>query len=215
MNNTGNEKKQADWLIRIPIRLIKDPTISSTAFRLFVVISSLSSTKGYCFASNAKLATELGALKRDGSASAKRTVQRRLFELQEKSYIFIKYADGQRRLYPVLSKEGKALPRGSDVVLHDNNVIPYDMNDTAPVTSMPLTHDISVTHSNSKSKNRERPLVGRSPKIKFLTDVIQYSLRLIDQSVSSVLCQYLSCAEAPCDAHSVQRSVFRRLHIHT
>lgn len=41
MNNTGNETKQADWLIKIPIRLIKDPTISSTAFRLFIVISSL------------------------------------------------------------------------------------------------------------------------------------------------------------------------------
>lgn len=95
----------------------------------------------------------VGCIKRDGSASAKRTVQRRLLELQEKSYIFIKYADGQRRLYPVLSKEGNALPRGSDVALHDNNVtVPHDSNvtthdtnDTCDYDSNVIPHDMNAT----------------------------------------------------------------------
>ena len=79
------------YFIAVPRIVLKDNRYSSTDKLVLGMINSLSNIKGYCYAKNSKLATELNV--------GTKTISNSLSKLKKNNIIIIEYLEYQRRIY--------------------------------------------------------------------------------------------------------------------
>ena len=79
------------YFIAVPRIVLKDNKYSSTDKLVLGMINSLSNIKGYCYAKNSKLATELNV--------GTKTISNSLSKLKKNNIIIIEYLEYQRRIY--------------------------------------------------------------------------------------------------------------------
>lgn len=79
------------YFIAVPRIVLKDNEYSSTDKLVLGLINSLSNNKGYCYAKNSKLATELNV--------GTKTISNSLSKLKKNKIIIIEYLEYQRRIY--------------------------------------------------------------------------------------------------------------------
>lgn len=77
--------------IAVPRIVLKDNEYSSTDKLVLGLINSLSNLKGYCYASNSMLATELNV--------GTKTISNSLSKLKKNKIIIIEYLEYQRKIY--------------------------------------------------------------------------------------------------------------------
>ena len=90
------------YFIAVPRIILKDNRYSSTDKLVLGMINSLSNNKGYCYAKNSMLATELNV--------GTKTISNSLSKLKKNNVIIIKYLEYQRRIYlnPEIVKQENA-----------------------------------------------------------------------------------------------------------
>ena len=79
------------YFIAVPRIVLKDNEYSSTDKLVLGFINSLSNNKGYCYAKNSKLATELNV--------GTKTISNSLSKLKKNKIIIIEHSEYQRRIY--------------------------------------------------------------------------------------------------------------------
>lgn len=79
------------YFIAVPRIVLKDNRYSSTDKLVLGMINSLSNIKGYCYAKNSKLATELNV--------GTKTISNSLSKLKKNNIIIIEYLEYERRIY--------------------------------------------------------------------------------------------------------------------
>ena len=79
------------YFIAVPRIVLKDNRYSSTDKLVLGMINSLSNNKGYCYAKNSMLATELNV--------GTKTISNSLSKLKKNNVIIIEYLEYQRRIY--------------------------------------------------------------------------------------------------------------------